>query len=571
MGGPMKQWTLIGQRGVGKTWLSRQLQAHFPQYSYASLDDLIVKTSGQSIDEIFSEKGEQEFRKIENQCFKDFVSQQQDRAFIIDVGAGFSGVIPDPIQAIWLKRKSNGLNSIFVDRPALDQGFHISEERFMKRQKSYHARANLTLELREGERAFAEGELRFFRALFLGEHSDHLQNYYYTLNESTTPLEKEVLLNLGLKGFEFRDDLVDTNVARQSQDIVSLRSQSDGPLPTSALWDWPLEWGENPQAPIQSLHQRSKIYEHSFPQSSQPQKLLKVALPTETFSELKMGHQWQQQDPVHRAYLPMSKKGRWSWYRQWMSRYSPLQFIRLSDGSAADQPSVLEVLNQHKSAKTFAAVLGHPVAHSQTPSYHQNYFSQHNSDIFAIDIEPAEFNEALFFLQALGLRWAAVTAPLKTLAQELCGVDHPINTLAWTDKGWIGINTDAAGFAQATRHIGPQTRVAVWGGGGTHYAIKQTRPEAQFYSSRSGEIKSGKADSVPEILIWAVGRDNFQKQGVFPPTHWPLKQVIDLNYSQDSPGRECALMFGCQYQSGLVMFAAQAEKQQEFWNECRFK
>jgi shikimate 5-dehydrogenase len=58
-----------------------------------------------------------------------------------------------------------------------------------------------------------------------------------------------------------------------------------------------------------------------------------------------------------------------------------------------------------------------------------------------------------------------------------------------------------------------------------------------------------------------------------PPKQWKPSILVDLNYTEDSPGREYALQVGAEYVSGLRMFQVQAEKQREFWlrEEARVK
>ena len=73
---------------------------------------------------------------------------------------------------------------------------------------------------------------------------------------------------------------------------------------------------------------------------------------------------------------------------------------------------------------------------------------------------------------------------------------------------------------------------------------------------------AGPHDAEPEVIIWGVGRSLFN--GVFPPEQWRPRIVLDLNYAEDSPGREYALRLGIRrvrYVSGLGLFKAQAALQ----------
>ncbi|MNL62489.1 hypothetical protein D3C87_1865150 [compost metagenome] len=53
-----------------------------------------------------------------------------------------------------------------------------------------------------------------------------------------------------------------------------------------------------------------------------------------------------------------------------------------------------------------------------------------------------------------------------------------------------------------------------------------------------------------------------------PPPEWRPAMILDLNYKEDSMGREYAQSFGANYTSGLVMFLAQAQGQRAFWSQC---
>ncbi len=566
----MTSWALIGHRGVGKSQLLNQLAGEFPERRCLSLDAEIEKREKRSIKTIFETEGESGFRTIEEKTLQTCLKEYQGQSLVIDIGAGFRGVIPRSLKCLWVRRKGLTPHSMFLDRPPLDGQLKMKASRFAERTKRYQKRADLQLELREGPNNFQQGERIFFQALLEGQSTSALSSYFFTLNESTTSEERKVLRRLGVAGFEWRDDLMKAGPQTDDRILYSLRKNKDNLKKVDGPWDWPLEWGPNSKASIVSCHTLKGDLQETIQSLPSTDQIIKLAVPVKDFSELITGHRWMQEAPDKRVFLPHSKKGRWSWYRQWTANSTALQFARLAQGSAADQPSVLEVLNQKSEALHFAAVLGSPVSHSWTPTYHQTFFQKQKVSVFAIDVTEAEWDQALPVLEELGLRWAAVTSPLKQKAGATIGIDSPINTLCLTPSGWVGTNTDADGFASLIKNLKGQ-KVAVWGGGGTLNSVLQSIPEATFYSSRTGEIKEGLGVKAPQVLVWAVGAAHFSRQGVFPPSQWPLKKVIDLNYSNDSPGIECAFKFGCQYQSGAVMFVAQAQKQQEFWNECRIK
>ncbi len=56
---------LIGMMGVGKTTVGKLLAKEFG-YGFVDTDEVIIKAAGKSINEIFAENGEAEFRQLES-------------------------------------------------------------------------------------------------------------------------------------------------------------------------------------------------------------------------------------------------------------------------------------------------------------------------------------------------------------------------------------------------------------------------------------------------------------------------------------------------------------------------
>jgi len=126
-------------------------------------------------------------------------------------------------------------------------------------------------------------------------------------------------------------------------------------------------------------------------------------------------------------------------------------------------------------------------------------------------------------------------------------------------------------------------------------------PKAQFYSARTGQVlksdsfklnqplsklnqpvsvkkklnikfknsvsKKNKSKIPPKVLIWAVGRSRMEKSCIMPPKHWRPSKVMDLNYTEDSPGLEYALQVKAEYQNGWSIFKKQAQKQRHLFKK----
>lgn len=68
----LPNFVLVGFMGCGKTTVGRRL-ASITGHRFVDADELIVKDQGKSISAIFSEKGEEGFREIEERILSDLV------------------------------------------------------------------------------------------------------------------------------------------------------------------------------------------------------------------------------------------------------------------------------------------------------------------------------------------------------------------------------------------------------------------------------------------------------------------------------------------------------------------
>ena len=81
----MKKVILVGYMAVGKTTIAKLLSEK-TGVKYIDLDDLIEENTNLSISELFKQKGEIYFRKIEHKIFKEII--ENDENLIVSTGGG---------------------------------------------------------------------------------------------------------------------------------------------------------------------------------------------------------------------------------------------------------------------------------------------------------------------------------------------------------------------------------------------------------------------------------------------------------------------------------------------------
>lgn len=606
-------YILIGHRGSGKSHLARRMPDYFraagQELRVEDLDEVIERGENCTISEIFEKDGEAAFRLLEQKYLQKLCTEflGEYRSVVIVLGAGFEGSLPTPgvnnALCLWVRRPTDQSGRIFLNRPRLNPDQSPLNEfisRLHEREPRYSRFAHEELMISEGFEHPNPAEMGFLlntlnaKGGILTLSSKNFEQH----SESDRKRFLERRVNWGLR-LEVRDDLLTPEQIRfslqtipHSQILLSLRQNKDAPvflssLKENALWDWPAEWPLAPGLcpPVMSLHHR-ECHESVMDAGRNLEKAsrglaphLKLAVEVQSFGELWEGHLWAQEDPQHRTFLPRSSDGRWSWYRLLMKNPTKLNFIREGEGSAPDQPYLLDWVRAPEFPKSFAAVLGHPVSHSRTPAEHFGFFSKRKMTVVAIPIQEAEWEGALDILCRIGLRAAAVTAPLKIKAshssqqksQNAQRFDS-VNTLIWSEKDqqWIGENTDLMGLNALFHLQDRHKKIAVWGGGGTLPLLEEVLPSATFYSARTSKAREMVSPEFsPEIVVWGVGRSRYshENSAQWPDPSWKPNLIIDLNYSEDSPGREYALKTGAKYRSGIEMFRTQAQGQREFWEK----
>lgn len=566
-------FVLIGHRGSGKTSVLDSLKEVFKtvegRASFFDLDHEIESCFGK-ISDLFEDHGEGHFRDLERKCFAELLEKGEAKNTFISVGAGFIGELPQEAQVIWIRRESDQAGRVFLDRPRLDPKVPPLAEwniRFQEREERYLESHHQVLTLPEG-RWLLEKTVRFFFSHWFSflSQNDLGPSFDVTLlpeDVFAKRFEKKIIYQKSRK-LEVRQDLIEPSELGSSQVYFSHRLLNGPPAGASFNWeDWDLSLG-SPKEKFWSLSSHT----NQPPTSGSSGQVLKWAPEVDSFKSLLKGHRWYLQDQKHRAFLPRSANGRWRWYRRLFGPLMPIHFLKDYKGSSEDQPFWPELSLPCQSDVGFAAVLGGQVDLSWTPSVHYEFFKSHQVPVVSINIYESEFDEAIEVLSELGLKACAVTSPLKKLAFNKCtqfGSERDqsfgsINTLFIDGSKVVGTNTDVLGLEKLSENLKlSNEQLVIWGGGGLLPVLKKVFPRAAHVPARQGRVLKKES-----IILWSSLRGEEVK--------WPeplgfVKKVIDMNYSENSMGRELALMAGSDYLSGEEFFANQAMGQQVFWSQ----
>lgn len=578
---------IVGHRGVGKSEFLKRHAIYLHEAGMTAphfdLDLMIEKKEKKLITEIFKLSGEWAFRKLEAEMFAELVSTNSE--YVICLGAGFDlSLIPSGTEIFFLSRITDSRGRIFLSRPRLNKALSSLEEysqKYLQRQPQFLDQATSVYFMPEGIDATHAIESKIIL------QKAQLDKAFYTLTNKETAAVSDIKKNY--KKIELRTDLISIGRIKTLVDedrsfnwLISIRTQVDPILVANIRYDFdctikniPAQFFLDSENIISSHHDQLQAgIEDLKPFHDIHKKLCPLV---ENFEDLWTGHHWQQEDSKNRSFLPRSETGKWLWYRQLSPYWQKINFVR-SFTNMQDQPSLYHYLSTPiKRPQYFGAVVGQPVQSSRSPRIHSEFFAAKKSFFTAIDIDENDFSEFFPWLIKLGLKYLAVTSPLKKKAFELSNRRsdlalklHSANTLAFEHEQIYSHNTDYEGFKSLIEKsfLTSNDKIAVWGGGGTLDMMQALLPEAKYFSSRTATLKDRQLIDdqkfMPDILIWSAPRLADTK---WPNSKWSPKLVIDLNYQENSMGLEYAQRINAEYLSGLTMFQVQAEAQQHYWSQ----
>jgi 3-dehydroquinate dehydratase/shikimate dehydrogenase len=237
-------------------------------------------------------------------------------------------------------------------------------------------------------------------------------------------------------------------------------------------------------------------------------------------------------------------------------------------------------------------VLGRPIGHSLSPALHNAAFAAAGMDAVYLPLEADSADDAIAFLDGIGMAGASVTAPYKLSLMPHVTRDDAVarvgalNTLRRAGEGWDATNTDVPGFLAPLRSrlsLGG-TRAAILGTGGAARAAALALSDAGARVTIHGRdrlraqavaesVGAAAASFAPppgswDLLVNAtpVGMAPAVNDSPLPDGPFDGALVYDLVYN---PPRTRLLAdaerAGCAVLGGLDMLVAQAEAQQHWW------
>lgn len=174
-----------------------------------------------------------------------------------------------------------------------------------------------------------------------------------------------------------------------------------------------------------------------------------------------------------------------------------------------------------------AGVLGWPVSHSRSPLLHNYWLARYGIDgaYVPLPVNPAQFAEAVYGLQAAGFRGANVTIPHKEAAYAIAtDLDHTakragaVNTLIFEANGAIrGLSTDGDGFVASMESAGckPQGKALLLGAGGAARSVAAALQDRGLHvavTNRTQPRAQALADALPglDVIPWAEWEDRLE-------------------------------------------------------------
>jgi shikimate kinase/shikimate 5-dehydrogenase len=603
---------LIGHRGVGKSYLLKQIKPHLPDFVCLDLDNVIENQSRISVSEYFRQYGEKSFRELEQSTLKKMTEKYSGQSVIIALGAGFElpkFAFPQNSIFIQVARKTDSMGRIFPDRPlwnTTESPLTQYKNRYQERTPIFDAFCDHYLELPEGFQLANIGET------VLNPKSNFetivtLKPWHIQKSERIEFLLKSSLIHY----LEVRTDLISYQDYKKIKDQISQKKVLLSIRSGGHFFSWlEHEWDREEIlidcdiSLLDSLKRKkyfilsSHAHEHpKIPDNKGYQyTYLKWSPILNSFFDWDLAMRWQEENCDSHILAPRTNEfwrpsSQSEWMRLLLANRQKLNFIRTDlTGSYEGQPHWLTwSLLKSDLLKSFYAVIGNPISHSYSPMLHLNWSTQKQSQFLKIPVTNQESSEIISIFKSYGLKGLAITSPLKTSFQK----NTSVNTAKIVGEEITFTNTDQIGIwvsYQLIKKFGVKAlytmsleqmrleiislldqgvtqlttflneNILIFGGGGLLSSLQTLFPNAYHLPARTQETKKLDKTSF-ELIIWSAPPDaKFEREDLNFDAIW------DVNYHEQSLARELALKRNLPYLSGLSLFIAQGIAQQRFWS-----
>ncbi|HZJ57988.1 MAG TPA: shikimate dehydrogenase [Clostridia bacterium] len=168
---------------------------------------------------------------------------------------------------------------------------------------------------------------------------------------------------------------------------------------------------------------------------------------------------------------------------------------------------------------SYAAVIGHPIAHSLSPKLHNSIYDKLGLDMvyLAFDISHRDLQSAVGGLRSLNFSGFNVTIPYKIEVMDYLNEIDPmaiaigaVNTVKIEDGRMIGYNTDGLGFLSSLKNRNIRChgrRILIIGAGGSARAIAITLAEDSPKEILILNRNAARGEQLAEDINRYAGRD----------------------------------------------------------------
>lgn len=252
--------------------------------------------------------------------------------------------------------------------------------------------------------------------------------------------------------------------------------------------------------------------------------------------------------------------------------HQPIHFTAHDQRSAQDGQLIENSSQNLNIAQYWLAVIGHNIAHSKSPDFHNDWIVTENLPAYYIclDIKPEEIEDCIPLIQKLPFMGFSITSPYKQLFAKQFNAKQPvINTLIKHNSSWECHNTDQNAFME----LSPKAnKILILGAGSCALAIAEKINKPIHLWARPGRsreyfLENFPNTQTPTFTQWDLIICTLPSQAHTKLPRLKTDTLLDLQYQSPPPKQ-------IQHQkllSGELFFKTQAIHQKKYFKEAIIK